>query len=118
MMLENRTALVTGGESGIGAACVTALAAAGANVAVLYFKDRAKAEVSCGTAEAQGRRSVAVKADVSIEREVEAAFDRTRVELGRQAILVTSAGLKLSGIKGADIATEIGRASCRERGGP
>src|SRR3546814_17159126 len=69
MMLENRTALVTGGESGIGAACVTALAAAGANVAVLYFKDRAKAEVSCGSAEAQGRRSVAVKADVSIERE-------------------------------------------------
>src|SRR3546814_17416157 len=59
MMLENRTALVTGGESGIGAACVTALAAAGANVAVLYFKDRAKAEVSCGSAEAQGRRSVA-----------------------------------------------------------
>src|SRR3546814_19395607 len=55
-----RSALVTGGESGIGAACVTALAAAGANGAVLYFKDRAKAEVSCGSAEAQGRRSVAV----------------------------------------------------------
>src|SRR3546814_14774792 len=82
-------------RSGIGAACVTALAAAGANVAVLYFKDRAKAEVSCGTAEAQGRRSVAVKADVSIEREVEAAFDRTRDELGRPDILVNSAGLHM-----------------------
>lgn len=105
MMLENRTALVTGGESGIGAACVTALAAAGANVAVLYFKDRAKAEVSCGSAEAQGRRSVAVKADVSIEREVEAAFDRTRDELGRPDILVNSAGLNMSGIKVADMAT-------------
>src|SRR3546814_18898949 len=106
MMLENRTALVTGGESGIGAACVTALAAAGANVAVLYFKDRAKAEVSCGPADAQGRRSVAVKAAVSIERKVEVASDRTRDALGRPVTLLKSAGRNMSGITVAHVPTD------------
>ena len=44
--LSNRIAVVTGGESGIGAACVTALAAAGADVAVIYYKDQKAGDYS------------------------------------------------------------------------
>lgn len=105
MMLENRIALVTGGESGIGAACVAALAAAGADVAVLYFMDREKANASCASVKAQGRRTVAVKADVGIEGEVEAAFDKACESLGMPDILINSAGLNMSGVKVADMET-------------
>src|SRR5258706_8493919 len=96
--LANRIALVTGGESGIGAACVAALAAAGADVAVLYHTDLAAAEASVRSAALFGRKSIAVEADVGIERDVEAAFDKTRDAIGVPDILINSAGLNMSGV--------------------
>jgi glucose 1-dehydrogenase len=101
--LSNRIALVTGGESGIGAACVAALAAAGAEVAVLYYKDRAAAEASVRSAERCGRRALAVQVDVGVEAEVEAAFDQAGAALGTPDILINSAGLNMSGIAVADM---------------
>jgi glucose 1-dehydrogenase len=104
--LKNRIAIVTGGESGIGAACVAALAAAGADVGVVYHSDKAQGQASAQAAELLGRKSVAVAADVGSERDIEAAFDAVADAIGIPDILVNSAGLNMSGIPVADMALE------------
>jgi glucose 1-dehydrogenase len=102
-VLRDRIAIVTGGESGIGAACVAALAAAGADVAVIYYSDREKGVASAHAVELLGRKAVAVEADVGSERDVEAAFDKAGDALGVPDILINSAGLNMSGVPVADM---------------
>lgn len=104
--LSGRVALVTGGESGIGAACVAALAAAGADVGVLYFSDRAAGEASAATATAQGRKAIAVQCDVGREGDVEGAFDAVATAIGVPDILINSAGMNMSGVAVADMTAE------------
>jgi glucose 1-dehydrogenase len=104
--MTDRIAFVTGAESGIGAACSAALAEAGYDVAVLYFKDAEEAEKTRFAVAAAGRKAISVQADVSNEAAVEAAFDRVNAELGRPGLLVNSAGLNQSGVQVADMGTD------------
>jgi glucose 1-dehydrogenase len=97
------TALVTGGESGIGRACAIALAQAGRDVAILYFRDAAAAAETARGVTAAGRRVERVQADVGDEAAVEAAFDATVAALGPIACLVNSAGLNMSGTPVAEM---------------
>ena len=60
-------ALVTGGESGIGAACSLRLARAGADIIVSYYRDRRSAEEICADIEAEDRKALPVQCDVSDE---------------------------------------------------
>ncbi len=96
-------ALVTGGESGIGRACAIALAEAGRDIAILYFRDRAAAEETAASVGAAGRRAACVQADVGDEAAVEAAFDAAIAALGTVDCLVNSAGLNMSGVTVADM---------------
>ena len=82
-----RTAVVTGGASGIGLGIAKFLANDGHRVAIL---DRANADVAAK--EVDG--SIGVDCDVSDRAAVAAAFDRVRNELGPVEILVTSAGVE------------------------
>jgi glucose 1-dehydrogenase len=104
--LVDRIAVVTGGESGIGAACVTALAAAGADVAVLFHQDEVQGEASAKAVQVLGRKSAAIRADVSSEPDVEKAFDAVADAIGIADILVNSAGLNMSGIPVAKMSLE------------
>ena len=106
LTLRGRVALVTGGESGIGAACVAALAEAGADVGVIYYHDRQAGEASADAARAHGRQATTVQADVSREDQVDAAFDAVADALGVPDILVNSAGKNMSGVAVADMSTE------------
>lgn len=101
--LCGRIAFVTGGDSGIGAACVDALAAACADVCIVYHDDEKAAAERSAAVEALGRRVLAVAADVSDEAAVDAAFDRCKKVLGRPNILVNSAGLNQSDVTVADM---------------
>ena len=101
--LKNRIAFVTGGESGIGIACVAALAAAGADVGIAFYTDRDAAASAMRTVEALGRKATTVQVDVADEKQVEAAFDAVEEAIGIPDILVNSAGLNMSGIKVADM---------------
>lgn len=101
--LKSRIALVTGGESGIGAACVAALAAAGADVGIAYHDDRKKGEAGVAVVEALGGKAIAVKMNVADEQQVEAGFDAVEQALGIPDILVNSAGLNMSGVTVSDM---------------
>ena len=63
--LSGRRALVTGGNSGIGAAIVDALAAAGADVAINFVSHPEAAEEGAGRVRAAGGRALTLAADVS-----------------------------------------------------
>ena len=81
--LSNKTTLVTGGGSGIGAAICETFAAAGASVVV------ADRDAASGTAIAQKIGGKFVQLDVSIE----AACDQVARDVGRLDILVNNAGI-------------------------
>lgn len=96
-MFEDQVAVITGGESGIGAACARALGEAGARVVITYFRDRAAAEAVCESIGGTGR-AIAVQTDVADEAAVQALFDTARRTFGTPTLLVNSAGLNMSGV--------------------
>jgi 3-oxoacyl-[acyl-carrier protein] reductase len=87
-----RTAIVTGGARGIGAAVATRLAADGFQVAVLDLEASA-AEPLAESFRAAGTRAIALGADVADEASVEAAVRRCADELGPPVVLVNNAGI-------------------------
>jgi 2-hydroxycyclohexanecarboxyl-CoA dehydrogenase len=89
----SRVAAVTGGASGIGLGVARRLVADGHRVAVMD-RDRAGAEAAAADLAAQGGEAIAVEVDVADRAAVDAAFARTRAELGPVEILVTSAGIE------------------------
>ncbi|TYK44583.1 SDR family NAD(P)-dependent oxidoreductase [Actinomadura decatromicini] len=91
--LEGRSALVTGGGRGIGAAIALRLARDGADVAVTYVRAPERAAEVVRGIEAAGRRGLAIAADAADPAAVTAAVDRTAAEFGRLDILVNNAGI-------------------------
>ena len=90
-------AVVTGGESGIGAACAVRLAEAGADVVISYHKDKQAADEVIRRVRAAGREGLAVQCDVASEEDVAALFDGA-ARFGTCRWLVNSAGVNMSGI--------------------
>src|SRR5690349_12773209 len=93
MELEGRVALVTGGGRGLGRATALALAERGARVAVAARSLREVEETArLIKAEYGVGRSLAVRADVTRERDVAEAFEMVRRRWARVDILVNNAG--------------------------
>lgn len=93
MGLERRTALVTGGTTGIGHAIALELARQGAQVAVNYRRDGPSVRDTIAALEAIGRPCCAVAADVRKADEVRRMVADVRERLGVVDILVNNAGV-------------------------
>lgn len=94
MLLKNKVAIVTGGNSGIGKAIALELAKEGANITIDYVSDPAATEELETRIAALGDRAIGVDADVSkiadLERLVAAAVEA----FGRLDIMVNNAGIE------------------------
>jgi len=91
--LRGRRALVTGGNSGIGAAIVASLATAGADVAINYLSHSEAAEAGAAGVRQAGGRALTLAADVADSAAVAAMFGRLDAEWGGLDILVNNAGM-------------------------
>jgi NAD(P)-dependent dehydrogenase (short-subunit alcohol dehydrogenase family) len=90
--LAGRVALITGGASGIGAACARVMAREGAAVAVADFDEKRASDVAAQLV-AQGARALAIAVDVAQSAQVQAMVEHTVAQLGRLDALVNSAGI-------------------------
>jgi len=107
--LSGRRALVTGGNSGIGAAIVTSLAAAGADVAINYLTHPEIAETGAAAVRTAGTRSLTLQADVSDPAAVAAMFAQIDTAWGGLDILVNNAGIDGAAATGAEADLEAWR---------
>lgn len=89
---STRTAIVTGGARGIGAAISERLAADGMKVAVIDLREEDTADV-VGRIRASGGEALGIGADVADEEQAAAAVERVANELGAPAVLVNNAGI-------------------------
>ncbi len=92
--LEGQVAIVTGASSGIGAGVAKALAAEGAIAIINYSSSPDKAEKVLAEIKLAGGDGLAIKADVSNEKEVVGMFQETIKKFGTVDILVNNAGLQ------------------------
>jgi 3-oxoacyl-[acyl-carrier protein] reductase len=94
--LRGRTALVTGGSRGIGAAISRALAEAGAAVAINYRGRRDEATKLADDLRKTGASVITVQADVSVANAVSKMVDIAKSELGTIDILINNAGIAIT----------------------
>ena len=90
--LRGRTAVVTGGGTGIGRAIALAFGRCGAAVVVNYSRSRAEAEETARVIEEGGGRAAAYRADVRDEGEVEGLMAGAVERFGGLDILMANAG--------------------------
>lgn len=91
--LNGKTAIVTGASKGIGAAVATALAAAGAAVAVNYSSGKEGADRTVSEITSSGGKAIAIRADVTNAGDVKRLFEETRKTFGSVDVLVNNAGV-------------------------
>src|SRR3546814_11129172 len=102
MELNGMAAVITGGESGIGAASAIQIANAGAAVAITYLRDRTAAQASVDAIKQAGGRALAVQTAVTTEAQVEALFTAEDEACGPVMMVVNYHGRNIGGIVTAD----------------
>jgi 3-oxoacyl-[acyl-carrier protein] reductase len=103
MELAGKTALVTGGDRGIGQAISIALAKKGANVAVNYYTDARSAREVVDALQSLGVKAFEVQADVSDYAQVQDMIGIVVKEFGGLDILINNAGISGKHVKLSEI---------------
>jgi NAD(P)-dependent dehydrogenase (short-subunit alcohol dehydrogenase family) len=89
--LQDKVALITGGDSGIGSAVAVAMAREGAKIAIVYLEEDEDAENTKAACEIEGSEALLIAGDVGDEQFCRRAIDRVLREFGRIDILVNNA---------------------------
>ena len=92
MKLQDKFALVTGSDSGIGRAIATTFAREGAHVAVHYHSDERGGEQTANAARQHGVRAEVFQADLADPDAARSLFERVIAAFGQVDILVNNAG--------------------------
>jgi 3-oxoacyl-[acyl-carrier protein] reductase len=97
-MLKDKTAVVTGGGSGIGRATALKLAADGANIVIIHMDPEEKAAEVVAEVEKLGVKAKAIRMDVSDFEAVKETIDGIIEEFGTIDILINCAGITRDGL--------------------
>ena len=90
--LNGKTALITGGDSGIGRATAVLFAREGADVAILYLCEHEDAEITKQACEAEGAKTIAIAGDLGVKSFCEGAVQKVVDTFGGLDIVVNNAG--------------------------
>lgn len=90
--LDGRTALITGGDSGIGRATAVLFAREGADIAIVYLSEDDDARETVAQVEKEGRACLAIRGDIGDPEFCRAAVRRTIERFGQLDILINNAG--------------------------
>lgn len=92
-MIQGKTAIVTGGSRGIGAATAKKLASLGANIAVIYAGNEAAANAVCEECRAHGVKAEAFQCDVADFAQTKETVVLIKEAFGTADILINCAGI-------------------------
>lgn len=104
--LTGKTALITGGDSGIGRAVALAYAREGADVVISYLDEERDAKETAAVVEKAGRKCITMPGDIQDEEVCRNLILRTISEFGKIDILVNNAAFQMSRESIEDISTE------------
>ncbi|HWY76287.1 MAG TPA: glucose 1-dehydrogenase [Verrucomicrobiae bacterium] len=104
--LKGKSALITGGSSGIGAACATLFTELGARVAIAYHKNQKGAEETRDKILRNGGEAVIIRADARRSAEIRAMVKSAFEWLGRIDILVNNAGSLVQRLRTLELTEE------------
>jgi NAD(P)-dependent dehydrogenase (short-subunit alcohol dehydrogenase family) len=90
--LEKKVAIITGGDSGIGRSVAVHYAHEGADVAIVYLSEKNDAEETKELVEAQNRRCLLIKGNLTDEKFCKSSIDQVIKEFGHLNIVVNNAG--------------------------
>ena len=104
--LENKVAIITGGDSGIGKAVAVHFAREGADIVIVYRKEKEDAEDTKSLVEEKGRRALLIETDVSIEANCADIVNRALSTFGKIDIIVNNAAIQVPKKDFSDISEE------------
>lgn len=93
-LLNNKVAIITGGDSGIGKAVAIAYAYQGADVVIVYYNENKDAEETKKIIDGLGRKCTLIKGDVGDSKFCDDAVQKTIDEYGKLDILVNNAAVQ------------------------
>ena len=93
--LDDKVALITGGDSGIGRSVAVHFAREGANVAIVYLDEDVDAKETQKMVEAEGKNCLLIKGDVKKPSFCRKAVETTVKKFGKINILVNNAGMQV-----------------------
>lgn len=104
--LEDKVALITGGDSGIGKAVAVAYAKEGADLAIIYYDEKEDAEETKKIIEENGRRCLLLPGDITDDNFCKAAVTKTIDMFKKIDILINNAAVQFSQNSIEDITNE------------
>lgn len=93
--LQDKVAIITGGDSGIGRAVAVLFAREGADIAIVYLSEHEDARTTQQAVEREGRRCILISGDVSKRKFCFDAVNKTVKQLGKLDVLVNNAAFQL-----------------------